>query len=151
MRPQLRKLVKSYSGAFDIMQGESGCPSQLEYAHAMPDIKWTEYSQAKWAVDRDVWFEMVQRFDSRDTSTRKMSAARFTRYGSTIRFFWFSDSRPSDTLGFDRATVWMRPEGLSHPVWVEMITGRVFEIPEKDIRREKDRLLITALASRWSR
>ena len=207
----LRKLVKSYSGAFDIMQGESGCPSQLEYAHAMPDIEWTEYSQAKWAVrravgdaaraipsgyfslvdnnygtmlqsfglvrcngqkkavyrrpsyhalrnvfcfltseahpvsvaDRDVWFEMVQRFDPRDTSTRKMSAARFTRYGSTVRFFWFSDSRPSDTLGFDRATVWMHPEGLSHPVWVEMITGRVFEIPEKDIRREKDRLLIT--------
>ena len=53
--------------------------------------------------------------------------------------------------GFDRATVWMRPEGLSHPVWGEMITGRVFEIPEKDIRREKDRLLITVLASRWSR
>jgi len=77
--------------------------------------------------------------------------ARFTRYGSTIRFFWFSDSRPSDTPGFDRATVWMRPEGLSHPVWVEMITGRVFEIPEKDIRREKDRLLITVPASRWSR
>ena len=206
----LRKLVKSYSGAFDIMQGESGCPSQLEYAHAMPDIEWTEYSQAKWAVRRavgdaaraipsgyfslvdnnygtmlqsfglvrcngqkktvyrrpsyhalrnvfcfltdeahpvsaadDIWFEMVQRFDPRDTSKRRMSAARFTRYGSTVRFFWFSDSRPSDTLGFDRVTVWMRPEGLSHPVWVEMITGRVFEIPEKDIRREKDRLLLT--------
>ena len=96
-------------------------------------------------------FEMVQRFDPRDTSTRKMSAARFTRYGSTVRFFWFSDSRPSDALGFDRATVWVRPEGLSRPVWVEMITGRVFEIPEKDIRREKDRLLITVPASRWSR
>ena len=206
----LRKLVKSYSGAFDVMQGEAGCPAQLEYAHAMPDIEWTEYSQAKWAVRRavndaahaipsgyfslvdnnygtmlqsfglvrcnglrrtvyrrpsyhalrnvfcfltdeahpvsaadDIWFEMVQRFDPRDTSKRRMSAARFTRYGSTVRFFWFSDSRPSDTLGFDRATVWVRPEGLSRPVWVEMITGRVFEIPEKDIRREKDRLLLT--------
>ena len=50
----LRKLVKSYSGAFDVMQGEAGCPAQLEYAHAMPDIEWTEYSQAKWAVRRAV-------------------------------------------------------------------------------------------------
>ena len=33
----LRKLVKSYSGAFDVMQGEAGCPAQLEYAHAMPN------------------------------------------------------------------------------------------------------------------
>ena len=28
----LRKLVKSYSGRFDIIQGEVGCPSQLEFA-----------------------------------------------------------------------------------------------------------------------
>ena len=206
----LRKLVKSCSGASDVMQGEAGCPAQLEYAHAMPNVEWTEYSQAKWLLRRAVndaahaipsgyfslvdnnygtmlqsfglvrcnglrrtvyrrpsyhalrnvfcfltdeahpvsaadgiWFEMVQRFDPRDTSKRRMSAARFTRYGSTVRFFWFSDSRPSDALGFDRATVWVRPEGLSRPVWVEMITGRVFEIPEKDIRREKDRLLLT--------
>jgi len=206
----LRKLVKSYSGAFDVMQGEAGCPAQLEYAHAMPDVEWTEYSQAKWALrravsdaahaipsgyfslvdnnygtmlqsfglvrcngqkktiyrrpswhalrnvycfltdeahpvsvaDRDVWFKMESRFDPNDKSERKMSAARFTRYGSTVRFFWFSDSRPSDRLGFDRATIWVR-HPIPHPVWVEMITGRVFEIPEKDVRREKDRVLLT--------
>ena len=206
----LRKLVKSYSGAFDVMQGEAGCPAQLEYAHAMPNVEWTEYSQAKWLLRRavndaahaipsgyfslvdnnygtmlqsfglvrcnglrrtvyrrpsyhalrnvfcfltdeahpvsaadDIWFEMVHRFDPRDTSKRRMSAARFTRYGSQVRFFWFSDARPSDALGFDRVTVWLKPGTISRPVWVEMITGRVFEIPEKDIRREKDRLLLT--------
>lgn len=36
------------------------------------------------AVDRDVWFKMVQRFDPRDTSERKMSAARFTRFGNPV-------------------------------------------------------------------
>jgi len=50
----LRKLVKSYSGAFDVMQGEAGCPAQLEYAHAMPNVEWTEYSQAKWLLRRAV-------------------------------------------------------------------------------------------------
>ena len=44
---RLRALVKRYSGKFDIMQGEVGCPGQLEFAHALCNIEWTEYSQAK--------------------------------------------------------------------------------------------------------
>ena len=52
MAEPIRKLVKSYSPSFDIMQGEVGCPSQLEYAHAMYSIEWTEYSQAKWNLRR---------------------------------------------------------------------------------------------------
>lgn len=31
-----------------IMQGEVGCPAQLEFAHALKGIEWSEYSQAKW-------------------------------------------------------------------------------------------------------
>lgn len=48
----LRRFVKRYSGAFDILQGETGCPAQLEFAHAMHDIEWTEYAQAKWNLRR---------------------------------------------------------------------------------------------------
>ena len=53
--------------------------------------------------------KMEQRFDPRDTSERKMSAARFKRFGNPVRFFWFADSLPSDRLGFDRVTVWVVP------------------------------------------
>lgn len=31
-----------------VLQGESGCPAQLEYRHALPNKEWTEYSQVKW-------------------------------------------------------------------------------------------------------
>lgn len=31
-----------------LLQGESGCPSRLEYGHAMSFKEWTEYSQVKW-------------------------------------------------------------------------------------------------------
>ncbi|MBR5700446.1 MAG: glycoside hydrolase [Bacteroidales bacterium] len=31
-----------------LLQGESGCPSRLDYGHAMCFREWTEYSQAKW-------------------------------------------------------------------------------------------------------
>ena len=48
----LRALVKSYSPDFDIMNGESGCPSQLEFDHALANAEWTELSQAKWLLRR---------------------------------------------------------------------------------------------------
>ena len=51
---QLRKLVKGYSSGYDIMQGEVGCPSQLEFAHALREIEWTEYAQAKWDLRRAI-------------------------------------------------------------------------------------------------
>jgi len=54
MAMPLRRLVKSYSGKFDIMQGEVGCPSQLEYAHALAGKEWTEYAQAKWLLRRTI-------------------------------------------------------------------------------------------------
>ena len=50
----LRKLVKGYSEKFDVLQGEVGCPSQLEYAHALAEIEWTEYAQAKWNLRRAI-------------------------------------------------------------------------------------------------
>ena len=51
---RLRALIKGYSGKFDVMQGEVGCPGQLEFAHALCNIEWTEYSQAKWNLRRAI-------------------------------------------------------------------------------------------------
>ena len=51
---QLRRLVKGYSPDFDIMQGEVGCPAQLEFAHALHSIEWTEHAQAKWDLRRAI-------------------------------------------------------------------------------------------------
>ena len=45
---ELRELAHSYSPKIEILQGETGCPGQLEYGHAMSHIEWTEYSQVKW-------------------------------------------------------------------------------------------------------
>ena len=202
--PALRKLVKSYSGAFDIMQGEVGCPAQLEFGHALKGIEWSEYAQAKWLLRRTIGdaarnipcnvftmidlqytfmlqsfglvrsntlkefvyrrpsyfamqnifgllddeahsekivvqpnFMVTKRFDPRDTRKRTLTSVRFTRNGGTMRFCWFSDSRPSSELGFDRVTLYM-PGHIAHPAWVEMITGRVFDIPADCVKHEND-------------
>ena len=200
----LRKLVKSYSGAFDIMQGEVGCPSQLEFGHALRNIEWSEYAQAKWLLRRTIGdaarnipssvftmidlqytfmlqsfglvrsntlkefvyrrpsyfamqnvfgllddearpdkisiqknFEVTKKFDPRDNHPRTLTSVRFIRHGKTLRFLWFSDSRPSSELGFDAVPLHF-PGKLSNPVWVDMITGRAFEIPSDRVKHEKD-------------
>ena len=53
--PALRKLradVDAYSPRIGLLQGETGCPGQLEYGHAMNSIEWTEYSQVKWDLQQ---------------------------------------------------------------------------------------------------
>lgn len=49
---RLKQLVHSYNPSTLMLQGESGCPSQLEYNHALCYHKWTEYSQVKWILRR---------------------------------------------------------------------------------------------------
>lgn len=49
--PAVRKLredLDAYSPSIRLLQGETGCPAQLEYGHALKNAEWTEYSQAKW-------------------------------------------------------------------------------------------------------
>jgi hypothetical protein len=49
---ELRKLVQSYNPKYKLYQGEVGCPSILEWTHALSFHPWTEYSQAKWDLRR---------------------------------------------------------------------------------------------------
>lgn len=191
----LRKLVKSYSPAFDVYQGEVGCPSQLEFAHALANIEWTEYSQAKWNLRRTIGdaarsipssvftmvdlkytfmlqsfglvrsnllkefvyrrpsfyamqnvfnyfddetrpvklvtaagFTVERRADPRDTAGRRLTCAKFERKGKPSWCYWYANRTPSNVLEFDRVTLAI-PGRIENPVWIEMITGRMFEIP----------------------
>ena len=210
----IRKLLKGYSDKFEIMQGETGCPSQLEFEHAMNQIEWTEYSQAKWnlrvaigdavrsipsnvftMIDlqytfmlqsfglvrsntlkefvyrRPSWYAMRNVYAILDDETlplsyetdkdhpvspaggiavapdgvdgegaavtrgrtkRDLVCARFSRHGRGLWFYWFGEARPDSTLAFDRVDIPIRRR-LEKPVWIDMITGRVFEIPEAQV------------------
>jgi hypothetical protein len=48
----LGELVRSYNPKIKLYQGECGCPSILEWGHALSNYPWTEYSQAKWVLRR---------------------------------------------------------------------------------------------------
>ena len=207
----LLKLVKSYSGDFAIMQGETGCPSQLEFGHALKRREWSEYSQAKWnlrrtiddaarsipsslfsmidlqytfmlqsfglirsntlkefiyrrpsyfamqhvysyidddvlpqRIDESIDYELVSRFDPRDTDRHRLKVVRFSKNGQPVRYYWFADRVPTSELGFDHVTIAV-PGKLERPRWVEMITGRVYEIPPDRIAYEGGKTVIADL------
>lgn len=47
-----QKELAAYHPKYRLYQGEVGCPSILEWTHALCDYPWTEYSQAKWNLRR---------------------------------------------------------------------------------------------------
>lgn len=47
-----QKEVLACNPKWEIYQGEVGCPSQLEWTHALAFYSWTEYSQVKWDLRR---------------------------------------------------------------------------------------------------
>ena len=181
----LQALVKSYSGRFVIMQGETGCPAQLEFAHALSNIEWSEYAQAKWNLRRALgdaarsipsslftiidlqytfmlqsfgllrsntlkefvyrrpsWYAMRHIYALFDDETHpiavtttghpEITRATFTRYGQPLHCLWYSSAVPSSRLAFDRQTITL-PGEITQPVWLELITGRIFAIPPETV------------------
>lgn len=77
-------------------------------------------------------FKTVVRGDPKDKSRRTLSCAKFMRYNCPLRFYWFSDRAPSDDTRFDRISFKV-PGRIERPVWVDLISGRVFEIPAENV------------------
>ena len=119
---KLRKFVKSYSPDWDVVQGEVGCPSQLEFAHALANIEWTEYAQAKWDLRRalgdrvrdipsslftfiDLQYTfMLQSFGLVRSNTLKEPVYRRPSYFAMQNVYSFFDDRVR-ALGVEKRTV----------------------------------------------
>lgn len=190
----LRELVKSYSTDIDIYQGETGCPSILEYGHALSYREWTEYSQVKWNLRRmandfrmsipssiftlvDLQYDnMLQSFGLiRMNLLKKVVYKRPSFYGvqhmanllttevkpvelviesgssreiSVVgladksgdmvgAMLWYCDKVPSNTLEKDLVNVTINGLSLKNAVYVEPITGRVYDLSRVVLRGGK--------------
>ena len=142
----LRALVKSYSADYDILQGEAGCPSQLEYAHALRNVEWTEYAQAKWDLRRSMgdfargipsnlftfidlqYTFMLQSFGLIRSNTLKQPVYRRPSYFAmqNVYSFFDEDVRPLDiathTVNGKELSV-LRAERQSKPIFVVWFSG----------------------------
>jgi hypothetical protein len=181
---KLKELARSYNPGIKLYQGENGCPSILEWGHALNNYSWTEFSQAKWFLRRlagdklrnipssvftmidlrypnmlqsfgllraNLLYQVIYRrpsyyavqhmvsfFDDtvitegepeyESDGGRPLCVAGFVRDDSKVLLIWFNDKIPGDELKWENIDVRIRGIKFKDPVYVEMITGKVFEI-----------------------
>lgn len=186
----LAELAHSYNPKIKIYQGESGCPSILEWGHAMFNYPWTEYSQAKWDLRRmagdrargirssiftiidlrypsmlqsfgliranlaheiiykrpayygvqhmagffDATVEPMGLLEIESNSPRKLTAAGFTKQGASVLLVWYHDRIPGDELKWDLIDLTVAKANFKDPVYVEMISGKVYELNKANWR-----------------
>ncbi len=179
---ELRTLVQSYNPKYQLYQGEVGCPSILEWTHALAGYPWTEYSQAKWDLRRMAgdrvrgipssvftiidlrYTDMLQSFglirsnlllqfiykrpayyavqhmagffddevkpvgelEYASTAARELTVAGFQKNGTSVALVWYKDQIPSDELKWDLVNLTIKKAAFKDPVYVEMITGKVY-------------------------
>ena len=159
---EFRALLAKANPKIRLVQGETGCPSQLEYTHALSMRPWTEYSQAKWelrsmanyavrgipysvfAIVDNQYYDMLQSFGLLRANLKKGVVYARPKYFACRNMFsffddgvkpvgmWYSHRIPSDALVFDAVRLSVPGVAFRDPVWMDMITGRVFALDAKD-------------------
>lgn len=182
---ELSEMAKSYDPGIRLFQGETGCPSILEWGHALSYYEWTEYSQVKWDLRQMInhWAEgirysvftlvdlqypnMLQSFGLLRTNLLKQVVYKRPSYyavqhvvnlldnsvtpsgkhkytANTMRkisvvgikkdnvfgvMLWYNDRIPDNGLKWDLTDITIENVTLKDPVFVELVTGKVYEIP----------------------
>ncbi len=199
---EIKKQVEAYSSKYKLYQGEVGCPSILEWTHALSEYPWSEYSQAKWNLRRmagdrvrgipssvftiiDLKYpNMLQSFglirsnllhefiykrpsyyavqhmmsffddavkpvgllEYETDSPRKLTVAGFEKAGTTVALLWYSDEIPSDELAWESVELTIKGVTFRDAVYVEMISGKVFEPDRSDWKSEGENTLFREFA-----
>lgn len=185
---KLQSIINTYNPKIKLYQGENGCPSILEWTHALAYYPWTEISQAKWfmrrmagdrvrdiptsiftIIDLQYWNmlqsfglirsnilheiiykrpsyygvqHMVNFFDDtvkpvgeleyESSVQRKITVAGFKKEANPVTLIWYKDQIPGDDLKYDLVDLTIKGINFKDPVYVEMISGKVYKINRSD-------------------
>ena len=198
---KLKQLVESYNPNIKLYQGENGCPSILEWTHALSQYPWTEYSQAKWFLRRmagdrvrgipssvftiidlrypnmlqsfglirsnllhqfiykrpayyavqhmagffDVTVKPAGLLPHQSDCPREMTVAGFEKDGTSVVLIWQCDEVPSDAVEWEPVDLTIQRATFHDPVYVEMITGKVYELDRSAWKAEGETVTFTKL------
>jgi hypothetical protein len=78
-------------------------------------------------------------------SPRKMTVAGFKKNGQHVILVWYKDQIPSDELKWDLVNLNVKGVKFQDPVFVEMITGRVYELDKSKVKISGENTSLTAL------
>ena len=68
----------------------------------------------------------------RSNAYRKMTVAGFNKGDSPIALVWFKDQVPGDELKYDLVSLTILDVNFKDPVYVEMISGKVYDIDKSN-------------------
>ncbi|MCL2742693.1 MAG: beta-galactosidase [Planctomycetaceae bacterium] len=187
---KLQETLRQYHPTIPLRQGENGCPSSFNITHALQGHYWTELSQAKWFLRRNIGdlghgqetnvFAIIDMCYHPEVTTygllksdrskkvlgikkayyavqnavsmlddrmvpiphanikvtadhRRASAYAFrdTETEGRLAAVWFNSAIPSDVNELRPAKIEIVKGKFKDPVYVDLLTGGVYEIPAK--------------------
>jgi hypothetical protein len=78
-------------------------------------------------------------------SPRQLTVAGFEKAGTAVTLLWYSDQVPNDKLAWDQVDLTIERVTFHDPVYVEMITGKVFALDRSAWKREGENTALTQL------
>ncbi len=78
-------------------------------------------------------------------SPRQITAAGFQKEGTSVVLLWYSDNVPGDALAWDPVDLTIEGASFKDPVYVEMITGKVFALDRSTWKAEGKAVRFTQL------
>jgi hypothetical protein len=198
---KLEAIKNSYNPNIQLFQGENGCPSQLEWTHALAYYPWTEVVQAKWFMRRMAgdhvrniptsiftiidlrYTNMLQSFglirsnllneiiykrpsyygvqhmvsffddsvdavgelDYSSNAYRKITVAGFKKEKEPVVLVWYNDRVPDDEMKWEQVTLTIKNTNFEDPVYVEMISGKVFDLDSTDWKNKDGEVVFKSL------
>jgi|GEM_PF-5281001 len=111
---------------------------QIEVKHSK-DIQSSLWSVGCETLDRDqakfsVYKEYLGELGYQSNSSRKLTVAGFKKEGVPVVLILFNDQIPSDIIEWDPVDIKIKATNFSDPVYVEIITGKVYEIDKATFR-----------------
>jgi len=83
--------------------------------------------------------------ESQSNSTRTLTVAGFQKQSTCVALVWYSDQVPSDELKWDPVDLTIKSVKFQDPVYVEMITGKVFNIDKASWKTDGANVAFTGL------
>jgi hypothetical protein len=76
---------------------------------------------------------------------REITVAGFEKEGTSVILLWYSNKIPSDALKWDPVDLTIQGASFRDPVYVEMITGKVYELDRPSRKKDGKAVSFTKL------
>lgn len=87
--------------------------------------------------------DTIAHFSAESKAPRAITAHAFQKEDeATVVSLWFSDQQPDNALTTQPVDVTLRGVTFEEPVYVDLLSGQVYEIPKKNWQKQADGTLL---------